>query len=79
MPIPPASLSLYLEMRGKCIALAADLDRLQRSTSVTAADDPQLQALHLALAELSKPQPGRAGRIQMIFSDTTPPPVYDKK
>ncbi len=67
----------FLEMRWRCLSLAADLDRVQRADGGTAAlrDDPRLRQLRLALATLSAQEPGRAERVQMIFSDTTPGPL----
>ncbi len=65
----------FLEMRWRCLSLAADLDRVQRgqgSDSVMA--DSRLQKLREAVKVLLEPGAGRAERVLMVFSDTTPPP-----
>jgi hypothetical protein len=66
----------YLEMRNKCLSLAADLDRIARADGGPALlkSDPRLQKLHLALALLTGPESGKAERLQLIFSDRTPGP-----
>jgi len=65
-----------LEMRWRCLSLAADLDRLDRGG--TAKSDPQLLKLHEAIRVLLDAGGDRAERVQMIFSDKTPPPPYGK-
>ncbi len=65
----------FLEMRWRCLSLAADLDRVERAEGQSAAGDPRLARLHKALAVLSDGHAGRAERVQMIFSDVTPPPT----
>jgi len=68
----------YLEMRWRTLSLAADLDRVQRASGGPAllGADARLQKLRRAwevlLSEGS--QADRAERVQMIFSDMTPPP-----
>jgi hypothetical protein len=64
----------FLEMRWRCLSLAADLDRAQRDR--VADSDPRLQKLREALSVLLEDTPNRAERVQMIFSDMTPPPGY---
>jgi hypothetical protein len=65
----------FLEMRWRCLSLAADLDRVQRAAGgETASQDPRLQTLRKAIDILNEPQLGRAERVQMLFSDQTPPP-----
>jgi hypothetical protein len=65
----------FLEMRWRCLSLAADLDRVQRAAGGEAASqDPRLQTLRKAIHILNEPQHGRAERVQMLFSDQTPPP-----
>ncbi len=59
----------FLEMRWRCLSLAADLDRVE-----AAAGDPRLETLRRALAVVSGPGPDRAERVQMIFSDLTAGP-----
>jgi hypothetical protein len=61
----------FLEMRWRCLSLAADLDRLQRAE----ADDPRLQTLREAIKILLTSEPNRAEKVQNMFSDKTPPPV----
>ena len=65
-----------LEMRWRCLSLAADLDRLDRAQSAGA--DPRLVKLREAISVLLDAVPDRARRVQMIFSDTTLPPSYRK-
>jgi uncharacterized protein (DUF3084 family) len=68
-----------LDMRGRCLSLAADLDRFERTAGATAANDDRLVELRRAIAVLLEDGPNRAERVQMIFSDTTPSPPYGKK
>jgi hypothetical protein len=67
----------YLEMRWRCLSLAADLDRIERSPGgpgVLGAD-PRLAKLRQALGVLLEGKgPTRAEQVQTIFSDKTPPP-----
>ena len=66
----------FAEMRWRCLSLAADLDRIQRATDggKVLASDARLNKLRAALQALLGPEPDRAERVQMIFSDMTPPP-----
>ena len=66
----------FLEMRWRCLSLAADLDRIERAAGGAAviAGDPRLQKLQEALAVLKKNGTNRAEQVQLIFSDKTPPP-----
>jgi hypothetical protein len=66
----------YLEMRWRCLSLAADLDRVERAKGGPAvlATDPRLAKLRDALAVLGKAGANRAEQVQLIFSDKTPPP-----
>jgi len=61
----------FLEMRWRCLSLAADMDRLQRSDHAAHAmqTDPQLASLRAALNIILGPEPNRAERLQMLFSD----------
>jgi hypothetical protein len=68
----------FLEMRWRVLSLAADLDRLER-TSSTATQDARLDKLQRALAVLLEGKANRAQQVQMIFSDTTPPPAYGRR
>jgi hypothetical protein len=66
----------FLEMRWRCLSLAADLDRIERADgggSLLNHSD-QLAKLREALGVLQTPGANRAERVQMIFSDVTPPP-----
>ena len=66
----------FAEMRWRCLSLAADLDRIQRASDggKVLSSDARLNKLRAALQALLGPEPDRAERVQMIFSDTTPPP-----
>jgi hypothetical protein len=66
----------YLEMRWRCLSLAADLDRVERARDGPAvlSSDPRLAKLREALAVLTQPGANRAEQVQLIFSDKTPPP-----
>ena len=67
----------YLEMRWRCLSLAADLDRVERAPGGRALLDaePRLQKLRQALGVLLEARGNRAEQVQNIFSDKTPPPV----
>ena len=66
----------YLEMRWRCLSLAADIDRVQRGDGSDAVmKDARLEKLRKAFAVLLESEQGRAERVQMIFSDLTPPPA----
>ena len=71
----------FAEMRWRCLSLAADLDRIQRAKdgAKVLASDARLTKLRQALQALLGPEPDRAERVQMIFSDMTPPPARDPK
>jgi hypothetical protein len=66
----------FLEMRWRTLSLAADLDRIGRGDggARTLKDDARLQKLRRALEVLMSEGVDRAERVQMIFSDMTPPP-----
>ena len=66
----------FLEMRWRCLSLAADLDRIERAAGGAAVigADPRLQKLREAIGVLTKTGPNRAEQVQTIFSDKTPPP-----
>jgi hypothetical protein len=70
----------FLEMRWRALSLAADLDRIERAAGgkQLLASDPRLMKLRDALKMLCQNEPDRAERLQMIFSDMTPPPVPPK-
>ena len=66
----------YLEMRWRCLSLAADLDRIERAAGGTALldSDTRLQKLKQAVGVLLDGRSNRAEQVQNIFSDKTPPP-----
>lgn len=66
----------FLEMRWRCLSLAADLDRVERSAGGPALldADPRLQRLRQAIGVLLEGRTNRAEQVQNIFSDTTPSP-----
>jgi hypothetical protein len=65
----------FLEMRGRCLSLAADLDRLDRAAGGQfGGDDARLSRLRQAIGVLLDGRGGRAERVQMIFSDLSPAP-----
>ena len=66
----------FLEMRWRCLSLAADLDRIERAEGGRAVleSDPRLKKLREAIGVLLGNQPNRAEQVQTIFSDKTPPP-----
>jgi hypothetical protein len=66
----------FLEMRWRCLSLAADLDRVERATGgkTVVESDPRLQKLREAIGVLTRPGTNRAEQVQTIFSDKTPPP-----
>ena len=66
----------FLEMRWRCLSLAADLDRVERAAGggKVVASDPRLAKLSRALHVLLEGSGNRAEQVQMIFSDMTPPP-----
>lgn len=67
----------FLEMRWRALSLAADLDRIQRAAdgAETLRADPRIQKLRRAFEILSSAEDGRAERVQMLFSDMSPPPA----
>lgn len=66
----------FLEMRWRCLSLAADLDRVERAEGGAAVleTDPRLQKLREAIGVLLAPGANRAEAVQNLFSDKTPPP-----
>jgi hypothetical protein len=67
----------FLEMRWRCLSLAADLDRIERSPGGPALleADPRLRQLREAIGVLRDGTRNRAEQVQDIFSDKTAPPV----
>ena len=70
----------FLEMRARALALAADLDRIERSEGGPALleADPRIQKLRRAIKLLLDERGNRAEQIQMLFSDMSPPPQNPK-
>ena len=70
----------FLEMRWRCLSLAADLDRIGRAAGGDGAlrSDARLVKLRAAIASLLEEGPERARKVQEIFSDHTPPPPYGR-
>jgi hypothetical protein len=65
----------YLEMRWRTLSLAADLDRIERGAgSDLVMRDPRLQVLRKCFEVLLSGKENRAAQVQMMLSDTTPPP-----
>lgn len=66
----------FLEMRWRCLSLAADLDRIERAAGGPAVleCDPRIEKLREALSVLTRSGSTRAEQVQSIFSDKTPPP-----
>jgi hypothetical protein len=67
MPVPRVLDMFILEARSKLLDLAATLDRLDRGDGAAAAD-PRLERIRQALLTLLETEPGRAERVQQIFS-----------
>jgi hypothetical protein len=67
----------FLEMRWRCLSLAADLDRIERCEGGASVlkTDARLQKLRKAFGVLLEGNGNRAEQVQMIFSDMTPPPT----
>ena len=66
----------FPEMRWRALSLAADIDRIERAEGGKdlLASDPRLAKLRDALKAMLQNEPERAAKVQMLFSDTTPPP-----
>ncbi len=71
----------FLEMRWRCLSLAADLDRIERSPGGPALieSDPKLKQLRESIKVLLEGKTNRAEQVQNIFSDKTPPPARNPK
>jgi hypothetical protein len=63
----------FLEMRWRCLSLAADLDRIERAENSEAvlASDPRLAKFRQAIGVLLRDEPRRAEAVQNVFSDKT--------
>jgi hypothetical protein len=66
----------FLEMRWRALSLAADFDRIERAAGGKELihSDPRLAQLRDAIKTVLQNEPERAAKMQMIFSDMTPPP-----
>lgn len=62
----------FFEIRARILELAACLDRLERAEG-TVENDPRLALLRRALTEVLGEEPGRAERVQLLFSRTYEP------
>ena len=59
----------FLEMRCKVLEVAASLDRLDRAEPAgNGRTDPRIEKLEQAVRVLLEDGPGRAEKVQMIFS-----------
>lgn len=67
LPAPRVLDMFFLEARSKLLDLAATLDRLDRGEGAAAAD-PRVERIRQALLTLLETEPGRAERVQQIFS-----------
>ena len=67
---------MFPEMRWRCLSLAADLDRVERSGDGTnvLGNDPRLRSLREAIQILLSAGSNRAERVQLVFSDMSPGP-----
>jgi hypothetical protein len=68
----------FLEMRWRALSLAADFDRIERAPGgkEIVNSDPRLAQLRDALKTMLQSEPasfGRAAKVQIIFSDMSPP------
>lgn len=70
----------FLAARAKALEIAAFLDRLDRSRDPeTGLNDFRVAALQTALRELTSDDPGRAERLQLLFSDRSSEPADTAK
>ena len=67
LPAPRALDEYFLEARSKLLDVAAILDRIDRGEG-SAGNDPRLGQIRRAVEALQSAGPGRAERIQQIFS-----------
>ena len=66
----------FLEHRAKLIDLASFLDRIDRASDAGGpVDDFRIDAFKTAVQELLTDGPGRARRVQEIFSDQSTQPI----
>lgn len=67
LPAPQVLDAEFLQIRAKILELAASLDRLDRGDG-DVADDPRMRLVMGGLSILSDDEPGRAERLQLLFS-----------
>jgi hypothetical protein len=67
----------FLEMRWRCLSLAADFDRIERCEqgAKLLANDSRVANLRRAINIILDGQRNRAEQVQLLFSDQTPPPT----
>jgi hypothetical protein len=64
----------FLEIRARVLTVAAALDRIDRAPEVEhVRGDARLAKIREALAVAAGPEPGRAERVHMLFSDPYDP------
>jgi hypothetical protein len=69
LPVNRALDQFFLDARSRLLDLAATLDRVGRGSGADAASsDPRVARIRQALEVLLGDEPGRAERIQQIFS-----------
>ena len=71
LPAPDALEKYFLEARCKLLDLAAILDRVDRGGGLPA--DPRLARIRESLGLLLAAQPGRAEKVQSLFSQDYDP------
>lgn len=67
MPAPQLLNRDFLEIRAKILEIAASLDRLDRGEG-TVDEDPRTTLIQKGLTILASAEPGRAERVQLLFS-----------
>lgn len=70
-PMPQQELidEFFMEYRAKLLAVAAFIDRMERSVEKNGEDDFRWQAFQEAMQVLASDEPDRVYRMQMILSD----------
>jgi hypothetical protein len=70
----------FLEMRWRCLSLAADLDRVERAAhgANVMETDARVRTLREAIKILLDGRANRAEQVQLLFSDKTLPPFNPK-
>jgi hypothetical protein len=67
----------FMDMRRRCVALAADLDRVERAAGGEQIlhTDPRLKLLEEAIKVLYQGAHNRAEQVELVLSDKSPPPA----